>query len=171
MIIKLLSDLARIPTRATDGSAGYDLYSTEDYTLGYGERKLFKTNIVLEIPKGIYGRIAPRSGLALKQGLDVMAGVIDSDYRNDIGVILINLKKEWLEDETFNKSMSLILKREITGPSLEEQNIEIKKGDKIAQIIFEPCLYFNFVQGQELTETERGLGGFGSTDKVLDKGT
>jgi dUTP pyrophosphatase len=136
---------AIIPTRGSTGAAGYDLYSTETYVLTPGERKLFKTGLNMAIPSGMYGRIAPRSGLAFKKGIDVLAGVIDEDYRGDVGVILINLGKE---------------------------DFSISVGDRIAQIIFE---FYNPVSFEEQTSqsnvqqslgsTDRGSGGFGSTDK------
>ena len=91
MNIKKLSDKAVIPSKGSVGAAGYDLYTTESYELKPGERKAFKTDIALAIPEGFYGRVAPRSGLAVKHGLDVLAGVIDSDYRGEILVALINL--------------------------------------------------------------------------------
>jgi dUTP pyrophosphatase len=134
---------AIVPTRGSMKAAGYDLYSTEFYILKPGERKLFKTGLSMAIPEGMYGRIAPRSGLAFKKGIDVLAGVIDEDYRGDIGVILINLG-----NEDFN----------------------VLVGDRIAQIIFE---FYNEVSFEEqsnnqesLGNTERGTGGFGSTDKA-----
>ena len=86
--IKKLNDLAVTPTKGSPQSAGYDLYSIEKYTLKPLERKLFKTGLAMSIPSGMYGRIAPRSGMAFKQGIDVMAGVIDEDYRNEVGVVL-----------------------------------------------------------------------------------
>lgn len=146
--IKKLNDKAIIPTKGSPESAGYDLYSVEEpYTLKPLERKLFKTGLAMAIPnsalgQGMYGRIAPRSGLAFKQGLDVMAGVIDADYRNELGVVLINLSD-----------------KDITVPVVKDG-----KPTAIAQIIFE-C--YNNVQIQtvaELDSTERGQGGFGSTD-------
>jgi len=80
-----LSEKAKVPTQATFSDAGYDLYSAEEnYILKPGERKLFKTNISTAIPHSYYGRIAPRSGLAYKHGIDVLAGVVDSGYRGDI---------------------------------------------------------------------------------------
>ena len=88
--IKLLSDLAKVPTQGTNFSAGYDLYSAEETVVPRLGRKLIKTNVSMAIPMNHYGRIAPRSGLAFKNGIDVLAGVIDSDYRGDIGVILYN---------------------------------------------------------------------------------
>lgn len=137
---KKLSDSATVPTRGSDFAAGYDLYSTEDYTLECGERKLFKTNIAMAIPSGLYGRIAPRSGLAFKDGIDTLAGVIDEDYRGDVGVILINF-----------------------GANTKE----FKKGDKIAQIIFEKYHPAIFSEVSELPASVRATGGFGSTDSLL----
>jgi dUTP pyrophosphatase len=119
-------------------SAGCDLSSTENYTLRPRERKLFKTGLYMAIPSGLYGRIAPRSGLAYKHGIDVMAGVIDEDYRGEIGVILINLGDE---------------------------DKQINIGDKIAQMIFENYTRCDFIEANDLDETNRGIGGFGSTDK------
>lgn len=137
-----LTSLATVPTRGSDFAAGYDLYSTEDYKLDVRERKLFKTNLSIAIPKGLYGRIAPRSGLAFKDGLDVMAGVIDEDYRGDVGVILINLG---------------------------DKAKEIKAGDKIAQIIFENYTAVKFTETDDLSKTARDTKGYGSTDP--DKGS
>ena len=88
--IKLLSEAGKIPAKGTGFSAGYDLYAAESGEIDPLKRFLIKTNISIAIPKGYYGRIAPRSGLAYKNGIDVMAGVIDSDYRGDVGVILYN---------------------------------------------------------------------------------
>jgi dUTP pyrophosphatase len=137
--IKKLNDKAVMP-QWNNRSAGCDLSSTEDYTLKPGERKLFKTGISVAIPSGFYGRVAPRSGLAYKNGLDVLAGVIDEDYRGDVGVILINLGQE---------------------------DKGIVAGDKIAQLIFEVCARAEFVEVENLDETDRGAGGYGSTDKKV----
>ena len=135
---KKLSEKAQIPSQATLWDAGYDLYATENYTIKPGERKLFKTNISTAIPHGYYGRIAPRSGLAYKHGIDVLAGVIDAGYRGDIGVILINF---WPEDFAVNE------------------------GDKIAQFIIEKCHFVTWQEVDELGESQRGEGGWGSTGK------
>lgn len=135
--IKLLSDLAKTPTQGTSFSAGYDLYAAEEVAVPRLGRKLIKTNVSMAIPMNHYGRIAPRSGLAYKNGIDVLAGVIDSDYRGDIGVILYN---------TDNNS-----------------DFEVKIGDKIAQIIIESCSSVNFVKTQVLPSTKRGEGGYGHT--------
>ena len=111
MKIKLLATNAKAPVRANDCAAGYDLFSLYNYTLYPHQRLLVQTGIAMEIPDGYYGRIAPRSGWALKYGRDTLAGVIDSDYRGEVGVILYNTDKEI----PFN----------------------IKMGDRIAQIVFE----------------------------------
>jgi dUTP pyrophosphatase len=135
--IKLLSDFAKVPTQATPLAAGYDLYSAEKVTVPKRGRKLIKTNISLAIPMNYYGRIAPRSGLAYKSGIDVLAGVIDADYRGDIGVILYNTD--------------------------ENSDFEVNVGDKIAQIIIEPCAYVNFFKTDKLNDTKRGEGAYGHT--------
>ena len=135
--VKKLSENAIIPTQGTNFAAGYDLYAAEDAVVVCGTRKLIKTNISMEITPGYYGRIAPRSGLAYKNGIDVLAGVIDSDYRGDIGVILYNTDK----------------------------NIDftVKKGDRIAQIIFEACYTATLNTVENLDNTLRQGGGYGST--------
>jgi deoxyuridine 5'-triphosphate nucleotidohydrolase len=135
--VKKLSDFATIPTQGTKFAAGYDLYAAEDAVVVCGSRKLIKTNISMEITPGYYGRIAPRSGLAYKSGIDVLAGVIDCDYRGDIGVILYNTDKNI--------------------------DFEIKKGDRIAQIIFEACYSATLNTVENLDNTLRQAGGFGST--------
>ena len=135
--VKRLSENAMIPAQGTAFAAGYDLYAAEDATIVCGTRKLVKTNISMEITPGYYGRIASRSGLAYKSGIDVLAGVIDSDYRGDIGVILYNTDK----------------------------NIDfvVKKGDRIAQIIFEACYSATLNTVENLDNTLRQSGGYGST--------
>ena len=135
--VKKLSENAIIPTQGTKFAAGYDLYAAEDAVVVCGLRKLIKTNISMEITPGYYGRIAPRSGLAYKSGSDVLAGVIDSDYRGDIGVILYNTDKNI--------------------------DFEIKKGDRIAQIIFEACYSATLNTVENLDNTLRQAGGYGST--------
>jgi dUTP pyrophosphatase len=139
MNIKKLNENAKIPTRGSKDAAGYDLYTTESYELKVGERKGFKTDISMAIPIGVYGRIAPRSGLAVKKGIDVLAGVIDSDYRGEIIVALINLGQE---------------------------PVQINVGDKIAQMIFEKYYTYDFREVDDLNVTDRNLKGFGSTDAV-----
>jgi len=133
---KKLSDLAIMPNQNTPTDAGYDFSSTEDYILKSGERKLFKTNISCAIPWWYYGRIAPRSGLAYKYGIDTLWWVIDSGYRWDIWIILINF---W------------------------DKDFEVKVWDKIAQFVIEKCHYIDWVEINSLDETIRNEWWFGSS--------
>ena len=144
MKVKKLSDKAVIPSKGSSGAAGYDLYTTESYELKPGERKAFKTDIAMAIPDGFYGRVAPRSGLAVKHGIDVLAGVIDSDYRGEILVALINLG---------DKPIQLPI-------------VKDGKETAIAQIIIEACgtVVGGFVEVDDLNSTQRGSDGFGSSD-------
>lgn len=134
--IKRLSDKATIPKRGSEFSAGLDLASAEEKIIPAGERALVKTDLAIACPADTYARIAPRSGLALKKGIDVGAGVIDADYRGPVGVILFNWGKE---------------------------DFEIKVGDRIAQMILEKIVIPEIVETEDLPETVRGAGGFGST--------
>jgi dUTP pyrophosphatase len=134
--IKKLEESAIIPTRATDSDAGYDLYSTNDGVVPARGRKVVGTGIAIAIPPGHYGRVAPRSGLAVKRGIDVLAGVVDSGYRGEVGVVLQNLS-----DEDF----------------------PFKKGDRVAQLILEQCNTIGWVELDELEDSVRSDGGFGST--------
>ena len=128
---------AIIPTRGTDGAAGYDLYALEDTVINCFQFILVSTGVSMAIPAGHYGRIAPRSGLAVKHGVMVGAGVVDSDYRGEIKVALATLNGVY----------------------------EFKKGDRIAQIIIEPVVTPELVQVYSLDDSERGEGGFGSTGR------
>lgn len=129
---------AKIPKRANATDAGADLCSTEKHIIQPLERKIVPTGIMIEIPEGHYGRIAPRSGLAVKNGIDVLAGVVDSGYRGEIKVVLFNTDKS----NTFF----------------------VEPGDRIAQIIIEKHFNFEFVEVvEELSYSNRGEGGFGST--------
>ena len=134
--IKKIEESAIIPTRATDSDAGYDLYSTNDGVVPARGRKVVGTGIAIAIPPGHYGRVAPRSGLAVKRGIDVLAGVVDSGYRGEVGVVLQNLS-----DEDF----------------------PFKKGDRVAQLILEQCNTIGWVELDELEDSVRSDGGFGST--------
>jgi dUTP pyrophosphatase len=126
---------AIIPSYVHDGDAGFDLRSLEDHTLMPGKRHVFKTGICMEIPQGHFGSIRGRSGLAANHGIDVLGGVIDSGYRGDVGVVLINLG---------------------------EKEHSINKGDKIAQMVIKPVERVNIEEGV-ISDTLRGEGGFGST--------
>jgi len=128
---------AKEPFRGSSGAIGYDLYAVEAHGLEPGDRELVSTGISIEIPPGMYGRIAPRSGWAVKFGVDVGAGVIDPDYRGTIKVLLFNLGKDMFV---------------------------VQKGDRIAQLIFEKADTPVFAECSSLDGTERGEGGFGSTN-------
>ena len=138
--IKKLTPDAIIPAYQTELAAGFDLHSVEDYVLRKGERKLIKTGLAFEIEEGYEVQIRPRSGLAFKHGITVLntPGTIDADYRGEIMVLLINLG---------------------------EDDFEIKKGERIAQAVIAPVIQAEFVEVDELSETKRGKGGFGSTGK------
>jgi len=133
--VKKLKGNAKLPERKTEGAAGLDLYSAEDVEINPGEIKIIGTGIAVEIPKGYFGLIKDRSGFASK-GLHTLAGVIDEDYRGEIKIVLVNLGKE---------------------------KIKIEKGTRIAQLIIIPYLKVTVKEVEELSETERGNKGFGST--------
>lgn len=126
---------AKMPIRASIGAAGYDLFAIEDVTINCFEFTLVSTGVSMAIPEGYYGRVAPRSGLAVKNGVMVGAGVIDSDYRGEIKVALARLNGVY----------------------------NIKAGDRIAQLIIEKISTPTLVQVDWLADTTRGDGGFGST--------
>ncbi|KAI9339945.1 dUTPase-like protein [Obelidium mucronatum] len=134
--VKLLSDKARLPVRGSIGAAGYDLCSAKDMVIPAGQRAIVPTDISIAVPAGTYGRVAPRSGLAVKHFIDVGAGVIDADYRGPVGVVLFNFG------------------------SLD---FEIKEGDRVAQLILEQCCIAEIDNVEQLDDTVRGAGGFGST--------
>ncbi|KAM7405873.1 hypothetical protein PAMP_000291 [Pampus punctatissimus] len=131
-----LSENATTPSRGSAKAAGYDLYSAYDYSIGPMDKAIVKTDIQIAVPHGCYGRVAPRSGLAAKHFIDVGAGVVDEDYRGNVGVVLFNFSKD-----TF----------------------EVKKGDRVAQLVCERICYPELEEQKTLDETERGAGGFGST--------
>jgi dUTP pyrophosphatase len=137
--VKLLSERAIEPTRGSPHSAGLDLYAPEGSMFSDvmpGERKLIKMGLAVAIPPGYYGRIAPRSGLAMKNGIQIMAGVIDADYRGELGVILYNAGA---------------------------QPFSYNRGERIAQLILERIAVPDVLVVDDLDDTDRGSGGFGST--------
>ncbi len=141
------------PFRANSSDAGYDLFSTEYVTLEPFQRKLISTGINVEIPEGFYGRVAPRSGLACKKGIDVMAGVIDSGYRGEIKVLLINFSFEG-----YNSKPNAF--EAMFGSA---NRMEIKPGERIAQLIIEKCHAVEWKPMKTLEESQRGKHGFGSS--------
>ena len=138
--IKILDKDIPFPKFAHKGDAGLDLYSTINYVLKPFERKLVPTGIKIEIPEGYAGFVQPRSGLAINNGISLVntPGLIDSGYRGEIKAILINFDPV--------------------------ENFEIKKGDKICQFVIMKIENAEIVLKDELDDSDRGEGGFGSTD-------
>ena len=138
--IKLLNEFAKIPTRGSADAAGYDLYAANNYEVEIRPHETIKigTGIAISIPNGYFGAIYARSGLATKQGLRPAncVGIIDSDYRGEIIVALHN-------DTNYMQKIGI--------------------GDRIAQLIIQPYLEIEFKEVDELNDTDRGSGGFGST--------
>jgi dUTP pyrophosphatase len=133
---KQLDARATLPQRGSVHSAGLDLFSIEDLVIGPRQRVTARTGLAVAVPVGYYGRVAPRSGLAARNGLDVLAGVIDSDYRGEIGCLLYNTSDE---------------------------PISLPASSKICQLIIEQIITPTAVWSEDLDETARGAGGFGST--------
>ena len=143
--VRLLATTATLPTRASEDSVGYDLHASEPMVIPSSRvtmdgrvdigRALVSTGIAIAVPHGHYGRIAPRSGLALHHGIDVGAGVIDPDYRDEVKVLLLNFSA---------------------------QEFTVRPGDRIAQLIFERISIVTLVSVPNLRPTRR-KGGFGST--------
>ena len=138
LVTKLEND-AVIPTYAKPGDAGADLYSISELVLTPGERALVKTGIAIALPNGYVGLVHPRSGLGLKNGISVVntPGTIDAGYRGEIGVVLIN-------------------------HDLHE-SFQVKKGDRIAQLVIQKVENAQFKMVNQLPESERAAGGYGST--------
>lgn len=133
----VLDEGAKLPRKAHNTDAGYDLCSTEDCVIGSQERKLVSTGIHMAIPAGYVGLIWPRSGLSAKKGIDILAGVIDHGYTGEIKVCLLNTS-----DEDFS----------------------VSAGDKIAQILIQSIYCVELVQVSSLDSSARGEKGFGSSD-------
>lgn len=135
--VKKLTDNAVLPVKGSEGAAGYDLTAAKDVEIRMFEQALIPTDLAFEFPPGVYGRIAPRSGFSWRSNSIVNAGVIDADYRGNVQVMLFN----------FN-----------------ENDVFIKKGDKIAQLILEKYESVEVIEVDKLSVTYRGEKGFGSTD-------
>jgi dUTP pyrophosphatase len=136
--VKKLSENATIPKRQTHGSIGYDLHAAQDTFINPRGKAVVATDLIICVPPGHYGRVAPRSGLAARDGIDVGAGVIDPDYRGPVGIVL------------FNHS---------------DKEFHIKKYDRVAQLILEMASTPDIVEITDLDQTQRGFGAFGSTGK------
>ncbi|HET9710373.1 MAG TPA: dUTP diphosphatase [Pyrinomonadaceae bacterium] len=133
---KQLDERAVLPKRGSVLAAGLDVCGIEELEIGPRQRVMARTGLAVAIPPGFYGRIAPRSGLAAKNGLDVLAGVIDSDYRGEVCCLLYNTSDEV---------------------------IKLAAGSKICQLIVEQIITPDAAWASDLDETARGAGGFGST--------
>ena len=133
-----VSGQGELPAYASEGAAGADLRAAEDVTLAPGTRAAVATGVHVEIPAGHVGLIWPRSGLAVRHGLDTLAGVVDSDYRGEVRVVLVN-----------------------HGP----EAVSLARGDRIAQLLVQPVERAVFTRVDSLAESERGRGGFGSTGR------
>ena len=138
--VKRLTPDAKIPKAAKAGDVAFDLYSTIDYELRPRERFAVPTGIAVEIPPGYEGQVRPRSGLALKEGVTVLntPGTVDSGYRGEIKTIMINHN---------------------------EESFMVTKGMRISQLAIRPVPEVEFIEVEELSDTERGEGGFGSTGR------
>ncbi|RMD76596.1 MAG: dUTP diphosphatase [Lentisphaerae bacterium] len=136
--IKRVRQNAQVPAYAHPGDAGLDLYAAEAAVLKPGERALVPTGIAIELPSGTEAQVRPRSGLAIKHGITVLntPGTIDEGYRGEVGVILINHG---------------------------EREFRVETGMKIAQMVVQPVLRVRVEEVSELSATQRGTGGFGST--------
>jgi dUTP pyrophosphatase len=137
--IKILDDVASVPTYAHPGDAGVDLVSTMDMHLGPRERAVIGTGIAIALPPGFAGFIHPRSGLAARSGVSIVntPGTIDAGYRGEVKVVLINTDRA--------------------------KAVTIRRGDRIAQLVIHPVYTAHFAEVDELEESDRSSGGFGST--------
>jgi len=137
--VKLLSKDAKVPTKAHSSDAGWDIYASDlAQPIFPHKRRLISTDISIAIPDGYCGLIWPRSGLSVKSGIDVLAGVIDSGYRGEIKVCLLNTS---------------------------DQMVHVQPGDRIAQLIIQKVEDVSFTEVKNLDDTSRGDGGFGSTGR------
>lgn len=134
--VKRLKEHAVVPSYAHMGDAAMDLCSAEDYVVPSGKRQLVLTGIAMELPVGYWANIRGKSGLAYKKGISILGGVIECTYRGEYGVVVLN-----------------------TG----EEDFEIKAGDKVAQVVVAPVAVAEVEVVEELGESDRGDGAWGST--------
>jgi dUTP pyrophosphatase len=182
--IKRLHPDAVIPQYAHEGDAGFDLVAVEDTIIEPGETKIIRTGLAFAIPPGYEMQIRPRSGITLKTKLRVQLGTIDSGYRGEIGVIVDNIADKYVKFHANEYGVYEITDTargnvfDVSGSPVESISFGkyphntyiIRKGDRIAQAVIKPVEQAHFVEVDELDETERGSGGFGSTGvKQLDE--
>ena len=134
--LKKLHEDAIVPTKSNPSDAGFDLYSIQEFTIMPTARQVIKTGIAMAIPNGHVGLVWPRSGLAVKNGVDTLAGVIDAGYRGEICVVLQNHSNKM---------------------------VQIRKGDRIAQLLIQEITPVTLVETESLDDADRGEAGFGST--------
>lgn len=139
--IKLLSPVAKAPQKSHDGDAGWDLFASEEATIPPGGTMIIKTGVAMEIPQGWYGQIKSRSGLGAK-GLIVTAGVVDSSYRGEVGVVAVN-----------------------GNSAPDSPGFTFRPGDKVAQMVFLPVPQVTIELAEDLSASTRGQNGFGSTGR------
>ena len=144
--VKRLTDTAELPVKAHQSDAGFDICADEDITINAGETVMDSTGLSVAIPEGYYGRLKGRSGLTAKTALRVQEGTIDANYRGEVKVIC-DMRDAMLSGDVWN----------------DEYYLEITKGAKIAQLIIQPLPTVAVVEVDELDDTDRGVGGFGST--------
>ena len=161
--IKKLHPNAVMPKYAKQGDSGFDLVAIENVIIEPGETKLVKTGLAFEIPEGFEIQVRPRSGITLKTKLRVQLGTVDSNYRGEVGVIVDNAYYDPCDDgEIMYKAAGI--DEEPTGDKYFPYGTYlIRKGDRIAQAILAPVAYTTFEEVDELSETNRGSNGYGST--------
>ena len=137
--VRKLRDDAELPSQAYEGDAGFDLAACEDVTLEPGERAVVPTGIAVEIPEGYAGFVQPRSGLAARHGIGIVnsPGLIDSGYRGEIRIVLVNLDPR--------------------------EPYTVERGARVAQLVIAPVASVRIVEAAELAASERGARGFGSS--------
>lgn len=135
--VKKLTQTATIPTRGSDQAAGLDLYADESLVVKAGSHAIIPTGVAVAIPDGYCGQVWPRSGVSVRHGVDVLAGVIDSDYTGEIKVVL----------------------------QAGAHDFEISQGDRIAQMLVVPVSMLQCTEVDRLDDTARGTCGFGSTGR------
>lgn len=159
--IKRLHPDAIIPKYAHEGDSGFDLVAVENVIIEPGKTVNIRTGIAVELPKGYELQVRPRSGITLRTKLRVQLGTVDSNYRGEIGVIVDNINervmKSFWEVETISNDII-----QIDSPRVQGSYI-IRKGDRIAQAVIAPVVQANFEEVDELSDSERGQNGFGSS--------
>ena len=161
--IKRLHPDAVIPKYAHAGDSGFDLVAVEDVAIKPGETVLVKTGLAFEIPAGYELQVRPRSGITLKTKLRVQLGTVDAGYRGEIGVIVDNIAEDPFENVVPYLSHIDGNDYRTDGEIYPNETYIIRKGDKIAQGVIAPIQQAEFIEVDELSDNERGAGGFGST--------